>query len=99
MRELGLVVRSVGFGGDGEAFGEGKELVKSTGPRENERGRVQDDVVAHPVRVGVGNKAVVRPIMRESRAKIISNASVVVPLGSAVGFVGDKEGAAWCHRV
>ncbi len=70
LRELGLVVRCVGFGCDGETFGEGKQLVKSTGARENKRGRVQDDIVAHPVRVGVGNKAVVRPIASECRSEI-----------------------------
>ena len=33
LRELGLVVRSVGFCGDGETFGEGKQLVEATGAR------------------------------------------------------------------
>ena len=98
LRELGLVVRCVGFGGDGEAFGEGKELVKSTGARENERGRVQDDVVAHPVRVGVGNKAVVRPIVRECRSEIKTDNSEVVP-SFPTRVVEDDEGSAWRNRV
>ncbi len=34
-------------------------MIESTGARENERGRVQNDVVTHPVRVGVRNKAVI----------------------------------------
>jgi hypothetical protein len=88
----------VGFGGDDETFGEGKQLVESTGARENERGWVQDDVVAHPVRVGVGNKAVVRPIMSECRSEIKIDKPEVVP-SFPTRVVEDDEGSVWRNRV
>ncbi len=98
LRELGLVVRCVGFGCDGETFGEGKQLVKSTGARENERSRVQYDVVAHTVRVGVRNKAVVGSIVSECRSEIETNETEVVP-SFPTRVVEDDEGPAWCNRV
>ena len=73
-------------------------MVKSTGAREDERGRVQDDVVAHPVRVGVGNKAVVRPIMRECRSEIKTDNPEVVP-SFPTRVVEDDKGPAWCNWV
>ncbi len=57
--ELGLIVRCMVFGGECQTFSECEQLVDSTCSREHERGRIQDDVVAHPVRVGVGDETVV----------------------------------------
>jgi hypothetical protein len=98
LRESGLVVGRVGFGCDGEAFSEGKQLIESTGARENERGRVQNDVVAHPVRVGVRNKAVIGPIVSECRSEIKPNETEVVP-SFPTRVVQDDKGPAWCNRV
>ncbi len=98
LKELGLVVRRVGFGCDGETFGEGKQLVKSTGVREDERGRVQYDVVTNPVRVGVRNKAVIGPIVSECRSEIKTNETEVVPC-FPMRVVEDDKGPAWCNRV
>jgi hypothetical protein len=96
--ELGLVVGRVGFGCNGEAFSEGQQLIESTGARENERGRVQNDVVAHPVRVGVGNKAVIGPIVSECRSEIKTNETEVVP-SFPTRVVQDDKGPAWGNWV
>ncbi len=98
LRELGLVVRRVGFGCDGETFGEGKQLVKSSGARENERSRVQYDVVANPVSVGVRNKAVIGPIVSECRSEIKTNETEIVP-SFPTRVVEDDKSPAWCNRV
>jgi hypothetical protein len=57
--ELGLIVRCMVFDGECQTFCECELLVESTYSREHERGRIQDDVVAHPVRVRVGDETVV----------------------------------------
>ncbi len=73
-------------------------MIESTGARENERGRVQNDVVAHLVRVGVRNKAVIGPIVSECRFEIKTNETEVVP-SFPTRVVRDDKGPAWCNRV
>ena len=73
-------------------------MVKSTGAGENKRGRVKDDVVAHPVRVGVRDETVVRPIVVKCRSEIKTNEAEVVP-SFATGIVKDDESPAGCNWV
>jgi hypothetical protein len=73
-------------------------LVKSTGGRENKRGRVECDVVAHPVRVGVRDKAMVGPIVGECGSEIKTDKTEVVP-SFPTSVVEYDEGPTWCDRV
>ncbi len=92
-RELGLIVRRVVFRGQGKAFSESKQLVKTAGARENERSRVKDDVVGDTVRVRVGDEAPVGPIVREGRSEIEVDEPKIVPR-FAPCVVQDDEGSA-----
>ena len=78
----------------GEALGDCEKLIESARPREYEWGGVEYDVVAHPVRVGVRDETVVRPIMVKCRSKIKSNKAEVVP-SFTPGIVCNNEGATW----
>ena len=60
--------------------------------------RVQYDVVAHAVRVGVRDETVVRPIVVKCRSEVKSNEAKVVPSLSS-GVVHDDEGATGCDGV
>ncbi len=73
-------------------------MVKSTGARENKRCWVKDDVVAHPVRVGVRGKAVVGTIVGECGFEIKTDEAEVVP-SFPTSVVEDDEGPTWCDRV
>ncbi len=73
-------------------------MVKSTGARENKRDRVEYDVVAHPVRVGVRDKAVVGPMVGECGSEIKIDKPEVVP-SFPTSVVEDDEGPTWCDRV
>ena len=82
----------------GKALGDCEKLVESARPREDEWGGVEYDVVAHPVRVGVRDETVVRPIMVKCRSEIKSNEAEVVP-SFATGIVKDDESPAGCNWV
>ena len=82
----------------GEALGDCEKLIESARPREYEWGGVEYDVVAHPVRVGVRDETVVRPIMVKCRSEIKSNEAEVVP-SFATGIVKDDESPAGCNWV
>ena len=82
----------------GEALGDCEKLIESARPREYEWGGVEYDVVAHPVRVGVRDETVVRPIMVKCRSEIKSNKAEVVP-SFATGIVKDDESPAGCNWV
>ncbi len=73
-------------------------MVESTSPKENERGRIWDNIIAHPIRVGVGDEIVVRPIVHACRSEVKSNESKVFP-SLSTSVTEDDEGAAWCNRV
>ncbi len=58
-----------------------------------------DDIVTHPVRVGVGDKTVVRSIVCACWSEVESNNESKVVPSFPTSVVEDDEVAAWCYRV
>ena len=75
-----------------------QELVESRRAGQDERGWVEHNAVTDARGVGVGDEAMIGPIMCNGGSEIEADASIVVPF-LADGIMGDEKGATWCHGV
>ena len=73
-----------------------QELVESRRAGQDERCRVEHNAVTDARGVGVGDEAMIGPIMCDGGSEIEADASIVVPF-LADRIVGDEKSPAWCH--